>query len=88
MMGWAPLGADRAMNLTIYSYDGKVFVGLAADAGAGPGRASGDVGLSPDAFHRLTELSPARALSRPLSPGDGSRSSAGPKVLTKLRRAP
>ena len=31
-MGWAPLTADQVMSFTIYSYDGKVFVGIAADA--------------------------------------------------------
>ncbi|HEY0952312.1 WS/DGAT domain-containing protein [Nocardioides sp.] len=36
MMGWAPMTADQAMSLTIYSYDGRVFVGLAADAGLVP----------------------------------------------------
>jgi diacylglycerol O-acyltransferase len=32
MMGWAPLTAEQIMSFTIYSYDGKVFVGIAADA--------------------------------------------------------
>jgi diacylglycerol O-acyltransferase len=36
MMGWAPLTADQIMSFTIYSYDGKVFVGIAADAGLVP----------------------------------------------------
>lgn len=36
MMGWAPLTADQVMSFTIYSYDGKVFVGIAADAGLVP----------------------------------------------------
>lgn len=36
MMGWAPLTADQVMSFTIYSYDGKVFVGVAADAGLVP----------------------------------------------------
>jgi diacylglycerol O-acyltransferase / wax synthase len=36
MMGWAPLTADQVMSFTIYSYDAKVFVGIAADAGLVP----------------------------------------------------
>ncbi|WP_439939236.1 wax ester/triacylglycerol synthase family O-acyltransferase [Nocardia sp. N13] len=36
MLGWAPLTADQVMSFTIYSYDGKVFVGIAADAGLVP----------------------------------------------------
>ena len=32
MMGWAPLTADQVMSFTIYSYDNKVTVGIAADA--------------------------------------------------------
>ncbi|MCB0896569.1 MAG: DUF1298 domain-containing protein [Nocardioidaceae bacterium] len=59
MMGWAPLGADQAMSLTIYSYDGKVFVGLAADAELVPDAHLVMSGFT-DAFHRLTELSPAK----------------------------
>jgi diacylglycerol O-acyltransferase len=36
MLGWAPLTADQVMSFTIYSYAGKVFVGIAADAGLVP----------------------------------------------------
>lgn len=32
MVGWAPLSGDQPMSFTIYSYDGKVFVGIACDA--------------------------------------------------------
>lgn len=32
MVGWAPLSGDQPMSFTIYSYDAKVFVGIACDA--------------------------------------------------------
>ena len=54
MMGWAPLTADQAMSLTIYSYDGKVFVGLAADAGLVPDHQQVVDGFA-EAFARLAE---------------------------------
>ena len=54
MLGWAPLTADQAMSLTIYSYDGKVFVGLAADAGLVPDHQQVVDGFT-DAFERLAE---------------------------------
>ncbi|CAI9417656.1 WS/DGAT domain-containing protein [Nocardioides sp. T2.26MG-1] len=54
MMGWAPLTADQVMSLTIYSYDGKVFVGLAADAGLVPDHQQIVGGFS-EAFARLVE---------------------------------
>lgn len=54
MMGWAPLTADQVMSLTIYSYDGKVFVGLAADAGLVPDHEQIVGGFS-EAFARLVE---------------------------------
>jgi diacylglycerol O-acyltransferase / wax synthase len=31
MVGWAPLSGNIPMSFTIYSYDGKVFVGIACD---------------------------------------------------------
>jgi diacylglycerol O-acyltransferase len=31
MLGWAPVTSNQVMSFTIYSYDGKVFVGIAAD---------------------------------------------------------
>ncbi len=31
MAGWAPLSGDQPMSFTIYSYDGKVTVGIACD---------------------------------------------------------
>lgn len=54
MMGWAPLTADQVMSLTIYSYDGKVFVGLAADAGLVPDHQQIVDGFT-EAFARLVE---------------------------------
>lgn len=55
MMGWAPLTADQVMSFTIYSYDGKVFVGLAADAGLVPDHQQIVDGFA-DAFRRLSLL--------------------------------
>lgn len=31
MVGWAPLSGNQPISFTIYSYDGKVFVGIACD---------------------------------------------------------
>jgi diacylglycerol O-acyltransferase len=53
MMGWAPLTADQVMSVTIFSYDGKVFVGIAADAGLVPGHERIVDGFA-DAFRRLS----------------------------------
>jgi diacylglycerol O-acyltransferase len=36
MVGWAPLSGNLPMSFTVYSYDGKVFVGIACDAGLVP----------------------------------------------------
>jgi diacylglycerol O-acyltransferase len=36
MVGWAPLSGNQPMSFTIYSYDGKVFVGVACDSGLVP----------------------------------------------------
>jgi diacylglycerol O-acyltransferase len=36
MVGWAPVSGDQPMSFTIYSYDQKVFVGIACDAGLVP----------------------------------------------------
>jgi diacylglycerol O-acyltransferase len=52
MMGWAPLTADQVMSVTIFSYDGKVFVGIAADAGLVPEHERIVDGFA-DAFRRL-----------------------------------
>ncbi|GAA2145344.1 wax ester/triacylglycerol synthase family O-acyltransferase [Nocardioides koreensis] len=56
MMGWAPLTADQVMSFTIYSYDGKVFVGIAADAVLVPEHEQIVDGFA-DAFRRLTARS-------------------------------
>lgn len=36
MVGWAPLSGDQPISFTIYSYDHKVFVGVACDEGLVP----------------------------------------------------
>jgi diacylglycerol O-acyltransferase len=59
MMGWAPLTADQVMSFTIYSYDGKVFVGIAADAGLVPDHEQNVDGFT-DAFRRLKLLTATR----------------------------
>jgi diacylglycerol O-acyltransferase len=55
-MGWAPLSGDQAMSFTIFSYDGKVFVGIACDVGLVPDHEEIVDGFA-DAFHRLSVLS-------------------------------
>ncbi|MGA8249031.1 MAG: WS/DGAT domain-containing protein [Nocardioides sp.] len=55
MLGWAPLSGDQVMSFTIYSYDNKVFVGLAADAGLVPDHQQIVDGFA-DAFRRLSLL--------------------------------
>lgn len=40
IVGWAPVSGNQPMSLTIYSYDGKVIVGIAADTGLVPGFAA------------------------------------------------
>jgi diacylglycerol O-acyltransferase len=57
MMGWAPLTADQVMSFTIYSYDGQVFVGIAADAGLVPEHEQIVDGFA-DAFSRFAVLVP------------------------------
>lgn len=60
MLGWAPLTADQVMSFTIYSYDGKVFVGIAADAGLVPDHEQVVEGFSAalDRIRLLTEAHP------------------------------
>lgn len=60
MMGWAPTTADQAMSFTIYSYDGKVFVGLAADVGLVPDHEQIVEGFT-TAFRRMQSLTAPRA---------------------------
>jgi diacylglycerol O-acyltransferase len=40
IVGWAPVSGNQPMSLTIYSYDGKVIVGIAADTVLVPGFAA------------------------------------------------
>lgn len=37
VVGWAPVSGDQPMSLTIYSYNGSVIVGIAADTSLVPG---------------------------------------------------
>lgn len=53
MVGWAPLSGDQPMSFTIYSYDGKVFVGIACDAELVPDHEQIVDGFAA-AFHRLS----------------------------------
>ena len=53
MVGWAPLTGDQPMSFTIYSYDGKVFVGIACDADLVPDHDQIVDGFAA-AFHRLS----------------------------------
>lgn len=53
MIGWAPVTANQVMSVTIYSYDGRVFVGIAADAGLVPEHQMIVDGFG-DAFRRLS----------------------------------
>lgn len=54
--GWAPLSGNQPMSFTIYSYAGKVFVGIACDAG-----------LVPDHEHIVDGFAPAFARLRAAS---------------------
>jgi diacylglycerol O-acyltransferase len=53
MVAWAPLSGDQPMSFTIYSYDQKVFVGIACDAGLVPDHEQIVDGFA-DAFKRLS----------------------------------
>ncbi|MGZ4769314.1 MAG: WS/DGAT domain-containing protein [Ilumatobacteraceae bacterium] len=53
MVGWAPLSGNQPMCFTIYSYDAKVFVGIACDAGLVPDHEQIVDGFA-DAFARLS----------------------------------
>lgn len=52
-VGWAPLSGNQPMSFTIYTYDGKVFVGIACDAGLVPDHEQIVDGFA-DAFRRLS----------------------------------
>jgi diacylglycerol O-acyltransferase len=56
MVGWAPLSGNQPMSFTIYSYDSKVFVGIACDADLVPDHEQIVNGFA-DAFHRLAAVS-------------------------------
>ncbi len=53
MVGWAPLSGNQPMSFTIYSYDRKVFVGIACDADLVPDHGQIVDGFA-DAFQRLS----------------------------------
>ncbi len=53
MVGWAPTTGNQPMSFTIYSYDGKVFVGIACDAELVPDHHQIVDGFA-DTFHRLS----------------------------------
>jgi diacylglycerol O-acyltransferase / wax synthase len=53
MVGWAPLSGNQPMCFTIYSYDAKVFVGIACDTGLVPDHEQIVDGFA-DAFVRLS----------------------------------
>jgi diacylglycerol O-acyltransferase len=53
MVGWAPLSGNQPMSFTIYSYDRKVFVGIACDAGLVPDHEQLVDGFA-DAFRQLS----------------------------------
>jgi diacylglycerol O-acyltransferase len=53
MVGWAPVSGDQPMSFTIYSYDNKVFVGIACDADLVPDHEQIVDGFAA-AFHRLS----------------------------------
>lgn len=53
MVGWAPLSGNQPMSFTIYTYDRKVFVGIACDADLVPDHEQIVDGFG-DAFERLS----------------------------------
>ena len=52
MVGWAPLSGNLPMSFTVYTYAGKVFVGIACDVGLVPDHGQIVDGFA-DAFDRL-----------------------------------
>ncbi len=69
MVGWAPLSGDQPMSFTIYSYDQKVFVGIACDAGLVPDHEQVVNGFA-HAFQRLvSDTEPACEIVGRRSPG-------------------
>lgn len=53
MAGWAPLSGNQPMSFTIYTYDGKVFGGIACDADLVLDHEQIVDGFA-EAFHRLS----------------------------------
>ncbi|HYF71748.1 MAG TPA: WS/DGAT domain-containing protein, partial [Nocardioides sp.] len=86
MMGWAPLTADQVMSLTIYSYDGKVFVGLAADAELVPDHQQIVDGFN-DAFGRLVERTEQRYSVRRLPGSTAARSQGRTRAVAASTEA-
>jgi diacylglycerol O-acyltransferase len=60
MTGWAPLSGDQPMSFTIYSYDGRVTVGIACDRGLVPDHHLIVDGFAP-AFGELRDRTPGLA---------------------------
>ena len=60
IVGWAPVSGNQPMSLTIYSYDGKVIVGIAADTVLVPGFEAIVDGFA-DVFTELATETEARA---------------------------
>jgi diacylglycerol O-acyltransferase len=59
MLGWAPVTSNQVMSFTIYSYDSKVYVGIAADAERVPDHRAVVDGFG-EAFRRLHAATEAR----------------------------
>ncbi len=64
MVGWAPLSGNQPMSFTIYTYDGKVFVGIACDAGLVPDHEQIVDGFA-DAFRHLSAHSTPQVSDQP-----------------------
>lgn len=60
IVGWAPVSGDQPMSLTIYSYDGRVIVGIAADTALVPDFETIVDGFA-DVFTELATQTEARA---------------------------
>jgi len=84
MAGWVPISGNQAMSFTIYSYDGKVTVGIACDMGPMP---------RPSSRPWRHPLNPISGATR----SSALRSSAGTKLVkspvrqytsTRLRASP
>jgi diacylglycerol O-acyltransferase len=67
MLGWAPVTSNQVMSFTVYSYDGKVFVGIAADRDRVPDHRTIVDGFG-EAFRRLRAATEGLGLTA----GEGS----------------